>query len=99
MARFSETGEACAALAPVIGSAVQAVYILHAGLYWCYVCNMVSVTYYSFLKPTFGVTFKPSICLGLLVLVEGIVFGALAQYGVFSPSPGASASKKLFGIF
>lgn len=99
MARFSETGKACVALAPVIGSAVQAVYILHAGLYWCYVCNMVAVTYYSFLKPTFGVTFKPSVCLGLLALVEAIVFGALAQYGVFAPSPVAPDSKKLFGMF
>lgn len=99
MARFSETGEACAALAPVVGSAVQAVYILHAGLYWCYVGNMVSVTYFAFLKPTFGVTFKASICVGLLVLVEAVVFGALAQYGVFAPSPGAAGPKKLFGMF
>ena len=45
IARFSESGNACAALAPVAGSALQAVYIVEAGLYWCYVCNMVSVTY------------------------------------------------------
>ena len=42
MARFSETGEACAALAPVAGSAIQAVFILEAGLYWCYVGNSES---------------------------------------------------------
>ena len=99
MARFSETGEACATLAPVVGSAVQAVYIVHAGLYWCYVCNMVSVTSFSFLKPTFGLKFKASICVALLALIEAIVFGAMAQYGVFAASPLPSASKKLFGMF
>eukprot|EP00663_Eupelagonemidae_sp_cell21sb_P001042 gene1042-biopygen5772 len=45
IARFSETGKACAALAPVIGSAVQIVYIIHAGLFFHYVGNMLSVTY------------------------------------------------------
>jgi len=34
MARFSESGEACAALSPVIGKAVQGVYIVHAGLFF-----------------------------------------------------------------
>ena len=90
---------ACAALAPVTGSALQAVYILEAGLYWCYVGNMVSVTYFSFVKPTFGVTFKASVCLGLLALAEAIVFGALVKYGAFAPLPALKPPAKLFGIF
>ena len=87
------------ALAPVAGSALQAVYILEAGLYFCYVGNMVSVTYFSFIKPTFKVTFKASVCLGLLALAEAIVFGALVQYGAFEPTPTLTPAKKLFGIF
>ena len=97
MARFSDTGVACANLAPVAGEAIKAVFILEAGLYWCYVGNMVSVTYFSFIKPTFGVTFKASICLGLWALVECIVFYALVQYGAFEPTP--VVPKKLLGIF
>ena len=81
IARFSETGVACASLAPVAGSAIQAVFILEAGLYFCYVGNMVSVTYFSFVKPTFGVTFKASICLGLLALAEAVVFASGAITG------------------
>ena len=99
IARFSETGMACAALAPVAGSAIQAVFIVEAGLYWCYVGNMVSVTYFSFIKPTFGVKFKASICLGLLALAEAIVFGILVQYGAFAPMPELTPKSKLFGIF
>ena len=60
---------------------------------------MVSVTYLSFLKPTFGITFKASVCLGLLALAEAIVFGVLVQYGAFARSPALAAPKKLFGVF
>lgn len=52
-ARFSDEGVACAALAPVNGERVEYVFYLHATLYFVYVYSMVSVTYYSFLKPTF----------------------------------------------
>jgi hypothetical protein len=82
MARFSETGVACAALAPVIGSAVQAVYIVHAVLFFCYVGNMLSVTYFSFLKPTYGAFVTPTSALGALALIEAVVFGALSKYGI-----------------
>jgi hypothetical protein len=99
IARFSDTGAACAALATVPGSAVQAVYVVHAGLYWCYVGNMVSVTYFSFLKPTFGFTVKPAVAIGLLVLVEALVFGKLADIGAFAPLPTPEPKAKLFGIF
>lgn len=100
MARFSATGKACAALAPVIGSAVQGVYIVHAGLFFCYVGNMLSVTYFSFLKPTFGSFVTPAQALGALVLIEAIVFGALAQYGVFEfDAPGSSLKPKVLGLF
>ena len=80
IARFSESGVACAALAPVAGSVVNAVWMVEAGLYWCYVGNMVSVTYFSFLKPTFKWTFNATVCLGLIALAEAIVFGTMAQY-------------------
>lgn len=99
IARFSESGVACAALAPVPGSAIQAVWILEAGLYWCYVGNMVSVTYFSYIKPTFKVTFSASVCLGLWALTEAIVFGILVQYGAFAPTPALASPKKLFGFF
>jgi len=100
IARFSETGWACAALAPVIGSAVQAVYIVHAGLFFCYVANMLSVTYFSFLKPTFGSFVSAKAAFGALALIEAIIFAALANYGVFDAAPDLPAAKsKLFGIF
>lgn len=103
MARFSESGVACAALAPVAGSAVQAVWVVEAALYWCYVGNMVSVTYFSFIKPTFKVEFKASICLALLVLVEAVIFGVLMTWrdGVaLTMSPAMTPPKgKLFGLF
>jgi len=98
-ARFSESGWACAALEPVVGSVVQGVYIVHAGLYWCYVGNMLSVTYFSFLKPTFGFTVKPGVALGALVLIEAVIFAYLAQYGVFDSTPNAPPKAKLFGLF
>jgi len=99
LARFSETGIACATLSPVVGSVVQVVYIMHAGLYFCYVGNMVSVTYLSFVKPTFGFKFNYTICLGLVALAEAIVFGLMIKYGVFEPLPGPASPKKLFGMF
>ena len=101
MARFSPTGDACAALAPVVGDVVKYVYWTHAGLYWCYVCNMVSITYLSFLKPTFGITFKYSICMGLLVFVQVMVFYTMSVWreGAIFASPAPLAGKKLFGLF
>ena len=99
IARFSETGKACAALAPVIGSAVQGVYIVHAGLFFCYVANMLSVTYFSFLKPTFGSFVTAKAALGALALTEAIVFGALSKYGVFETDTPAAPRTKLFGVF
>jgi len=100
LARFSETGVACASLAPVAGSIVQAVYVVHAGLYFCYVGNMVSVTYFSFLKPTFGFTVKPAVALGALALAEAAVFGKLVQIGAFEPLQALPAPKgRLFGLF
>lgn len=99
IARFSEAGVACAALGPVAGEAINAVMILEMGLYWCYVCNMVAVTYFSFIKPTFGVTFKPWICLALWALAEAIVFGLLIQYGFFESATPAPPAKKLLGLF
>ena len=98
MARFSETGLQCAALAPVNGTRLQAVYILHAALYFCYVGNMLSVTFFSFLKPTFKFTVKPATAVGALVITEAIVFGALAQYGVFDPLSLPAPKSKLLGI-
>lgn len=87
IARFSETGVACASLAPVAGSIIQVVYIVHAGLYWCYVCNMVAVTYFSFVKPTFKISINPTVALGLLALAEALVFGKLYEIGAFDSSP------------
>eukprot|EP00322_Chrysochromulina_rotalis_P020053 CAMPEP_0115863380 /NCGR_PEP_ID=MMETSP0287-20121206/18660_1 /TAXON_ID=412157 /ORGANISM="Chrysochromulina rotalis, Strain UIO044" /LENGTH=202 /DNA_ID=CAMNT_0003317827 /DNA_START=35 /DNA_END=643 /DNA_ORIENTATION=+ len=99
LARFSETGVACATLSPVIGTIVQWVYVVHAGLYWCYVGNMVSVTYFSFLKPTFKFTINPTVAIGALILVEALVFGKLAQIGAFEPLAGPTTKAKLFGLF
>ena len=99
LAAFSETGTACAALAPVVGSALRAVYVVHAGLYFCYVGNMLSVTYFSFLKPTFGISVKPFAALGALVLAEALVFGKLMQIGAFEPLPTLAPKAKLFGLF
>ena len=100
IARFSETGAACAALSPVVGSVVQWVFVVHAGLYFCYVGNMVSVTYFSFLKPTFGLTISATKAIGALVLVEAIVFGALMNIGAFDATPmPMKPTGKAFGIF
>ena len=99
MARFSDTGKACAALAPVVGTAAQGVYIVHAGLFFCYVGNMLSVTYFSFLKPTFGAFVTASQAFGALALIEAVVFAALSNYGVFEVDPPAAGRAKLFGVF
>ena len=53
VARFSEEGEACAALSPVNGERIEYVYYLHAALFFVYVYSMLSVTYYSWAKATF----------------------------------------------
>ena len=53
LARFSDDGKACAALNPVNGDRLEAVFYLHAALYLVYVGGMLSITYFSFLKPTF----------------------------------------------
>ena len=52
LARYSADGMACARLAPINGDRIQLVYIMHAALFLGYVGNMLSITYYSFLKPT-----------------------------------------------
>ena len=102
MARFSETGIACATMAPVPGAAIQAVFLVEAMLYWCYVGNMVSVTYLSFLKPTFGAFIKPGAALGALVVVEAVIMGVLMTWrdgAALAPLPSAAPKPKLFGIF
>jgi len=99
MARFSDSGMACASLSPVIGTIVQSVYVVHAGLYWCYVGNMVSVTYFSFLKPSFDFTVKPVVALSALALAEALVFGKLVDIGAFEPLSLPSPKAKLFGLF
>ena len=53
MARFSDAGTECAALSPVNGDRLQAVYVAHALLYFVYVGGMLSITYFSYVKPTF----------------------------------------------
>ena len=53
MARWADDGKACAALNPVNGDRLEVVYYMHAALYMVYVGSMLSITYYSFLKPTF----------------------------------------------
>ena len=53
VARYSDEGEACAALAPVNGEKIVYVYYVHAALYFVYVYSMLSVTYYSWAKATF----------------------------------------------
>ena len=52
LAYFSPEGEACAALAPTNGNRVEFVWYMNAALYFVYVCSMLSVTYYSFMKDT-----------------------------------------------
>jgi len=52
LARFSDDGELCAKINPVNGERVKAVYILHAALYLVYVGSMLSITYFSYVKPT-----------------------------------------------
>jgi len=54
LARFSDDGKDCAASSPVNGGdRLEAVYIMHAALYLVYVGGMLSITYFSFLKPNF----------------------------------------------
>merc|ERR1712190_600652 len=53
IARFSDDGKLCAAYAPVNGDRIEVVYYMHAALYFVYVGGMLSITYFSFAKPTF----------------------------------------------
>jgi hypothetical protein len=53
LARFDTNGEACAKLSPYHGDRVKVVYILHALLYFVYVGSMLTITYLSYVKPTF----------------------------------------------
>lgn len=53
LARFSDKGQDCADLHPVNGDRSQIVFILHAALYFVYVGGMLSITYFSFVKPTY----------------------------------------------
>lgn len=50
---WSDNGKECAALIPVNGNRLEAVYIMHAALYLVYVGGMLSITYFSCVKPTF----------------------------------------------
>ena len=51
--RFSDAGKSCAALSPVNGDRIQLVFIIHAALYFVYVGGMLSITYFSYVKPTY----------------------------------------------
>eukprot|EP00466_Bigelowiella_natans_P003888 jgi/Bigna1/71074/fgenesh1_pg.14_\ len=53
IARYSSKGKDCAALAPLTGDRIEIIYILHALLYFVYVGGMLSITYFSFIKPTY----------------------------------------------
>ena len=53
MERFSDAGMACAELNPVNGDRIQLVFIMHAALYVVYVGGMLSITYFSYIKPTY----------------------------------------------
>ena len=50
---YSDEGKKCAELSPVNGDRTKLVYVVHAALYMVYVGGMLSITYFSFLKPTF----------------------------------------------
>ena len=52
LTRFSTEGKACAALDTVNGDRLKVVYLTHAALYFVYVGGMLSITYFSFLKPS-----------------------------------------------
>ena len=51
LARYSSDGKECAALSPVNGDRIQLVYIMHAALYLVYVGGMLSILFFSYLKP------------------------------------------------
>mmetsp|Transcript_15215 Transcript_15215/g.28944 ORF Transcript_15215/g.28944 Transcript_15215/m.28944 type:complete len:168 (-) Transcript_15215:267-770(-) len=53
IARWSDKGKNCASLAPITGDRLELVYIFHALLYLVYVGSMLSITYFSYVKPTF----------------------------------------------
>jgi hypothetical protein len=50
---FGDDGKACAALSPVNGDRMKVVWYMHAALYLVYVGGMLSITYFSYVKPTF----------------------------------------------
>jgi hypothetical protein len=51
--RWSDEGKQCAELSPVNGDRIAIVYYMHAALYLVYVGGMLSITYFSFVKPTY----------------------------------------------
>ena len=52
LARWSDDGKTCADLSPVNGDRIEVVYYMHAALYLVYVGGMLSITYFSYIKPT-----------------------------------------------
>mmetsp|Transcript_15746 Transcript_15746/g.49477 ORF Transcript_15746/g.49477 Transcript_15746/m.49477 type:complete len:163 (+) Transcript_15746:73-561(+) len=53
MARWSDDGKLCAAINPVNGERTKAIWYMHVSMYMVYVGGMLSITYFSFLKPTY----------------------------------------------
>lgn len=53
LARWSDDGKTCATLNWANGERLAVVYYLHASLYLVYVGSMLSILYFSYLKPTF----------------------------------------------
>ena len=64
LARFSDKGEDCAALDDVNGDRLAVVWYTHVGTYLVYVGSMLTILYFSFLKPTFFKATKPSTIAG-----------------------------------
>ena len=50
---FGEKGKECSAILPTYGDRLSVVYYMHAVLFLFYVYSMLSITYFSFLKPTY----------------------------------------------
>lgn len=99
LARFSPEGAACAALNPIGGSRLQVVYVAHAALYFVYVGGMLSITYFSYLKPTFKASVSGSAALSALVLVTAVVVGVLVDKDYLAAAPALEVpKKKLFGL-
>ena len=84
LAHFSADGTACAALSPVNGERLTAVYTMHAALYLVYVGGMLSITWFSFLKNLLPKKKLPHpgliVAAGLFFCVpQGIVYATLPQ--------------------